>query len=89
MKLLPASTAAVCPYTGGRVAGEPRGTCSSSPCVWWHCASPEEAGRAHGCAWAAGEVGAGDTRPCRTVELAQPLFTSVSSADGGSGSAWP
>lgn len=58
-------------------------------CWWWHSASPAEAGTAHGCVWAAGEVGDGDTSPCRTLELAQPLFPSVSSVDGGSGSACP
>lgn len=79
MELLPASAAAVSAH---RMAGEPRGQ-------ELLCANPEEAGRAHGCVWDAGDAWAGDTPSCKTVELALPLFSSVSSAGGGSGSACP
>lgn len=75
------AAAAECPHTGDRAAGEPRAH-GAPRCVGWHSASPEGAGRALGCVWA------GDT-PCRAVGLAQPLFPSVSSADGESGSACP
>lgn len=43
-------------------------------CWWWHSASPAEAGTAHGCVWAAGEVGAVTHPPVEPWSLLNLYF---------------